>query len=67
MEKHRMSHIYCCKKKGMHEFLCRSTKKNCQEGEDRDNKEFWENQKVEYLQKNPSHQCLFAELEEEEV
>lgn len=61
MAKYRMSRMYCCKSKVMKEFIDRTTKKNWRDGDDGDDQEFWENQKNEYLQQNPSHQGLFVE------
>ena len=56
-----MSRIYCCQFKVMKEFIDRTTKKNWRDGDDRDDQEFWENQKNEYLQHNLSRQGLFIE------
>ena len=63
MSKHSMSQIYCCKLKVIKEFIDCTTKTNWRDsnGKDNDDQEFWENQKNEYLQQNPSHQGLFVE------
>ena len=36
------------------------------EEEDRDDVEFWNQQKVEYLKQNPSHAGMFDDLDEDE-
>ena len=65
MGKHRLSHIYCCKKKVLTEFLRRWKTKSWSEDDDRDNFEFWERQqKNESLKQNPNHGALFDEEDE---
>ena len=66
MGKHRLSRIYCCKKKVLTEFLRRWNTKSWSEDDDRDDFEFWEQQKSEYLKQNPSHGALFDEEDEAE-
>ncbi|EJK50420.1 hypothetical protein THAOC_30613, partial [Thalassiosira oceanica] len=63
--KHRLSRIFCCKTKVLNEFLERSKTKNWSEDDDRDDVEFWEQQKQEYLKNNPSHAGMFTGDDEE--
>ena len=42
-------------------FIECTVKKNWRDGDDRHYQEFWENQKDEYLEHNPSHHGLFVE------
>ena len=50
----------------MTEFLRRWKTKSWSEEDNRDNFEFWEQQKNEYLKQNPSHGALFDEDDEVE-
>ena len=59
--KHRLSRIYCDPKKVKAEFLERRKNKSWSEEEDRDDLEFWNQQKNEYLQQNPTHTLMFDE------
>ena len=45
------------------EFVERWKDKAWNEKEDRDNIFFWDQQKKEYLEENPTHAEMFAELE----
>ena len=63
--KHRLSRIFCCKTKVLNEFMQRSKNKNWSEDDDRDDVEFWGQQKQEYLKKNPSHVGMFIGDDEE--
>ena len=65
MTKHCLSSIYCCPVKVKLEFLDRWRKKAWSEKEDRDDIAFWEQQKKEYLEVNPTHRQMIAELEAE--
>ena len=62
-----MSRIYCCpeKVKVKREFIERFKKNAWSNEEDRDGIEFWEQQKLEYLEENPTHKDLFEEDENE--
>ena len=64
--KHRLSRIFCCQSKVLNEFLERWHKKSWSEEEDRDDVEFWNQQKEEYLEQNPSHTGMFDDLDEGE-
>ena len=59
--KHRLSRLYCDPKKVKAEFLERRKNKSWSEEEDRDDLEFWNQQKNEYLQQNPTHTLMFDE------
>ena len=61
--KHRLSRIYCCPEKVKFEFLDRWKRKAWSDKEDRDDIAFWEQQKKEYLQLNPTHHQMIAEME----
>ena len=50
----------------MNEFLKRWKHKSWSKEEDRDDVEFWNQQKVEYLKQNPSHAGMFDDLDEDE-
>ena len=63
MAKHRMSRIYCCPEKVKREFIERFKKNAWSNKQDRDDIEFWEQQKLEYLEENPTHKDLFEEDE----
>ena len=63
--KHRLSRIYCCPEKVKFEFLDRWKRKAWSDKEDRDDIAFWEQQKKEYLQLNPTHHQMIAEFEAE--
>ena len=65
MAKHRMSRIYCCPEKVKREFIERFKKNAWSNEQDRDDIEFWEQQKLEYLEENPTHKDLFEEDENE--
>ena len=62
--KHRLSCIFCCQTKVLNEFLERWHKKSWSKEEDRDDVEFWSQQKEEYLKQNPSHTGMFDDLNE---
>ena len=47
----------------MTEFLRRWKSKSWSEDDNRDGFEFWEQQKKEYLEQNPSHGALFDDEE----
>ena len=49
MSKHRLSRIYCCRKRVIAEFLERWRKKLWSNDDDRDDVAFWDQQKEEYL------------------
>ena len=65
MAKHRICRIYCCPVKVLNEFMERWKNKSWseEEEEDRDDIEFWEQQKKEYLEQNPTHILAIAEME----
>ena len=60
-----MSRIYCCPEKVKFEFLDCWKRKAWSDKEDRDDIAFWEQQKKEYLQLNPTHHQMIAEFEAE--
>ena len=60
-----MSDMYCCPEKVKVEFMERWKNKKWNEKEDRDDIAFWEQQKVEYLEENPTHLGIFAEAVDE--
>ena len=62
--KHRLSRIYCDKEKVKQEFIDRWKKKKFSPKEDRDDLEFWEQQKEEYLQENPNHWGMFNDTDD---
>ena len=66
MSKHRLSRIYCCRKRVIAEFLERWRKKLWSNDDDRDDVAFWDQQKEEYLNENPSHEAMFAGEEEDD-
>ena len=59
MAKHRLNQIYCDREKVKQEFMMRWRNKQFSEKEDRDHIEFWEQQKQEYLDINPTHDGLY--------
>ena len=54
MGKHWISRIYCCPVKVLNEFMERWKNKSWRAEEDRDDVKFWEKQKEEFLQDNPT-------------
>lgn len=50
----------------LHEFLDRWKKNLWSEKEDRDDVEFWEQQKREFLEHNPTYIMAVAEMEDDE-
>ena len=62
--KHRLSRIYCDKEKVKHEFIDRWKRNKFSSKEDRDDLEFWEQQKEEYLQENPNHCGMFNDTDD---
>ena len=66
MSKHRLSRIYCCRFKVLAEYMERRQIRRS-ENDDRDDIEFWEQQKEKYLKENPSHANLFVDLEGEDA
>ena len=58
--------MYCCQEKVKNEFVERWKNKMWDENEDRDDIEFWEQQKMEYLQDNPTHAEIFGDLIDDE-
>ena len=64
--KHRMARVYCCKHKVLLEFLRRWKSKQFGEKEDRDDLEFWEQEKNIFLQEFPQHDGIFVSLETDE-
>ena len=63
MAKHRLSRFHCDKLKVKNEFIRRWNNKLFNKDEDRDDIEFWEQQKKEYLQMNPHDSELFEVTE----
>ena len=55
MGKHHISRIYYCPVKVLNEFMERWKNKSRSIEEDRDDIEFWEQQKQEFLQDNPTY------------
>ena len=49
----------------MTEFLDRREKKMWSENDDRNDVQFWKDQKEEYLEDNPSHASMFIEQEDD--
>ena len=66
MAKHRLNRIYCDREKVKQEFMMRWRNKQFSEKEDRDDIEFWEQQKQEYLDINPTHDGLFQTTDEDQ-
>ena len=66
MGKDRISRIFCCPFKVLAEFMNRWRNKAWSAEEDRDDVEFWEQQKTEFLQENPTYLLAMAEMEEDE-
>ena len=66
MVKHRLSRIYCDREKVKQEFIHRFYNDLFSEKEDRDNIEFWDKQKEEYLEINPTHAETFTETDEDQ-
>jgi len=64
MGKHRLSRICCSPEKAKVEFIEQWKKNSWSESKDRDDLAFWEQQKKEYLELNPGHAGVIAELEE---
>eukprot|EP00956_Cyclotella_meneghiniana_P012601 scaffold17909_cov49-Cyclotella_meneghiniana.AAC.1 len=62
---HRLSRIYCCKRRVLAEFLDRREKSLWNEDDDRDDVQFWAEQKEEYLKENPSHTSFFSAEDED--
>jgi hypothetical protein len=60
MGKHCLSRIYCSQNKARKEFLERWKKDAWSKKEDRDDVAFWEQQKKEYLEMNPTHALAIA-------
>ena len=61
MLKHNLSRIYCEKETVKQEFMYRMNNELFSEEEDRDNLEFWEKQKEDYLEIKPTHARMFTE------
>eukprot|EP00956_Cyclotella_meneghiniana_P023141 scaffold44550_cov54-Cyclotella_meneghiniana.AAC.16 len=66
MSKHRLSRIYCCRKRVIAEFLERLSKKLWSNDDDHGDVAFWDQQKEEYLNENPCHEAIFAGEEEDD-
>ena len=66
MAKHCLNRIYCDREKVKQEFMMRWRNKQFSEKEDRDDIEFWEQQKQEYLDINPTHDGLFQTTDEDQ-
>ena len=64
--KHCMARVYCCKHKVLLEFLRRWKSKKFGEKEDRDDLEFWEQEKNIFLEEFPQHDGIFDGLETDE-
>ena len=65
MLKDCLSRIYCEKESVKQEFMHRMSNDLFSEEEDRDDLEFWETQKKEYLEMNPTHTGMFTETDED--
>jgi hypothetical protein len=63
--KHCLSRIYCSQNKVKKEFLERWKKNAWSDKEDRDDLAFWEKQKKEYLEVNPTHALAIAEMDQD--
>ena len=66
MTKHHLNRIYCERVKVKEEFIHRFNNDLFSEKEDRDNIEFWDKQKEEYLEINPTHAGIFTETDEDQ-
>ena len=67
MSKHRLSRIYCCRKRVIApEFLERWRKKLWSNDDDRNDVAFWNQQKEEYLNISSIHEAMFAGEEEDD-
>ena len=67
MAKHRLSRIYCSPEKVRVEFMERWKRHAWSDKEDRDDVEFWVNQRKEYLEENPTHVQFLSELDDTET
>ena len=65
MAKHRVPQIYCCPKKMKNEVMRRWKNNAWNEKEGRNDALFWDHQKKQYLEENPTHAQMFAEFEAE--
>ena len=61
MAKHRMTRMYCCPIKVRNEFMDRFKAKRWLDGEDRDDIEFWEQEKQRYLNEFPHNTGVFED------
>jgi len=63
MGKHRLARVYCDKEKVKTEFLRRWKEKDWRNDDDRDDLDFWKQEKELFLKDLPQHEGLFEGLE----
>ena len=63
MARHCLSRIYCEREKVTEELMNRCNNDLFSEKEDREIIEFWDKQKEEYLEINPTHTEMFTETD----
>ena len=67
LAKHRIARIYCDKEKVKTEFLRRWKGKLFGENEDRDDVEFWHQERGIYLEEFPQHEGIFVGMKGDEI